>query len=139
MSYVFGGVQWNPVTIEHEHRYSTREGGTITIHTSPHKNTGKLMVKNVSISADLVQEAGFKVGDKVRLFSNGGSLFMIKKENSSLTSTLKKCGGGNKLYINEIDFARTLHAKTQCYKFDAWYDDGAKAILFKPRPEEKTA
>ena len=92
----------------------------------------------MSISADIVNEAGWKSGDTVWLYTSG-NMFMLKREKSDF---MLRANDGHHIdngYVGTLsltsqDFVAHLRPFKNGSEFDAWVDDGN--VIFKSKKKE---
>ena len=88
----------------------------------------------VNISTDLVEQAGWKAGDRVTLYKASKSLFMLKKESVGLETLSTAYKGSKNLRINSINLVGVLAPSINGTEFDAWVDESS--VIFKPKRKE---
>lgn len=92
---------------------------------------GKTIYNRLCITADLVEETGFKPKDRVDLLQCG-NMFALQKSSVGILTLNAYAHGGKSLVIGNVDLCAHLRATTNgCIKYDAWVDDGM--IIFKPK------
>ena len=142
-NYFIGGITWTPVDLTPSNRGGNRRTKVkeVRITMKKHKDTGKLMASQTTISYPLIEEIGWKAGTKVRLmkaFKGDGKLLLLMPERSAIANQevrpSSKGPDAKAAYkVGGVELARTIHMLGQAEVFEAWVE--GNGIAFKPKEQ----